>query len=510
MAAPILPARVTVDAIRRQPELAAAALLLFASYGFFQQGGGWNQAVRVDLAWAIVEQGSLSIDAYVANTGDWALFEGHYHSAKAPGVSLLAVPLYLLVRGVALLLGLDPSSPAGRAGSGQLITWIIGGGATAALAWLVGLAAGRWYGADRQARLFVTLLFGLGTLAFPMATVLMGHSVAALAGLGALLLATATRDHPVRPGWVGLVGGLAVALEYQAVIYLVVAGLLVAWRLRSPRALLFLVAGAALPALVVAAYHQACFGHPLTTGYRFHADMFRFPDQEVFLGLLGVPRPERLWAISFGAKRGLFLLYPACLLGLAGATLLWRRRASRPALLASAVVVAWFFLLNASYPNWDGGYCSGPRYLTPALPVLMAPAAALLLTRGRLLALLVAVLSGALATAITLVNPQGPFQVDSLLGDYILPALADGRLADNFFLWWPQWQPSSPQEAAAAATNLGELMGLRGLASALPLLALWMLGGLGLRWLLARGDGTSDPGVADPEPPAQEAEGRQG
>jgi hypothetical protein len=494
--------------IRRQPELAAAALLLFASYGFFVQGGGWNQAVRVDLAWAIVEQGSLSIDSYVANTGDWALFEGHYYSAKAPGVSLLAVPLYLLMRGLALLLGLDPSSAAGRATSGQLLSWIIGGGATAALAWLVGLASDRWYGAGRQARLFVTLLFGLATLAFPMATVLMGHSVAALAGVGALLLAMGSGGRTARPGWAGLLGGLAVALEYQAVIYLVVAGLLVAWRLRSPRSLLILVAGAALPALVVAAYHQACFGHPLTTGYRFHADMFRFPDQEVFLGLLGVPHLERLWAISFGAKRGLFLLYPACLLGPVGAVLLWRRRASRPALLASAVVVAWFFLLNASYPNWDGGYCSGPRYLTPALPVLVAPAVALLVTRGRLPALVLAVLSGALATAITLVNPQGPFQVDSLLGAYILPALADGRVADNLFLWWPQWQPNSPQAAAAAATNLGELLGLRGLASGLPLLALWVVGGLVLRRLLGRIE-SSDPGATHPEPPGQEAERSQ-
>jgi hypothetical protein len=489
MSASTRPVRAAWASIRRQPELAAAAGLLLLSYGFFLQGGGWNQAVRIDLVWAIVERGSLSIDDFVANTGDWALYEGHYYSAKAPGVSLLAAPLYLLMRGLALLLGLDPTSPAGRATSGHLLSWLVGGGATAALAWLVGVSAGRWYGADRPAQLFITLTFGLATLAFPMATVLMGHSVAALAGLAALLLVLGPTDREPRPGWAGVLGGCAVALEYQALIYLLVAAALLAWRTRRPGPLLRMAAGAVLPALVVATYHQACFGHPLSTGYRYHADMFRYPDQEVLLGLLGVPRLDRLWAIAFGARRGLFLLYPACLLGPVGALLLWRRREHRPALLASAAVVAWFFLLNASYPNWEGGYCSGPRYLTPALPLLVLPAVALLGSRARIAALAIAVLSGAMATAITLVNPLGPFQVDSLLGEYILPALVDGRVADNFFLWWPRWQPASPQEAADAATNLGELAGLRGLASALPLLALWAGGSLGIRWLSARGAG---------------------
>ncbi len=463
-----------------------AALLLFLSYGFFLQGGGWNQAARVDLTWAIVEQGSLEIDAFVANTGDWARYQDHYFSAKAPGVSFLAVPPYLMFRGLANALGFDPGSAAGRAASGHLLTWLVGGSATALLAWLVGLCAGRWLDADPGQRLFAALVFGLGSMAFPMATVLMGHSVAGLAGLAALLLVLPGDGRTPRPAWAGLAGGCAVALEYTAVIYLVVAGLLLIWRSRRFGPLLRLTVGALLPALLVAGYHQLCFDHPLTTGYRYHADMFRYPDQEVFLGLFALPRVERLWAISFGAKRGLFLLYPACLLGPLGAVLLWRRPETRLPLLASALVVLWFFLLNASYPNWEGGYCSGPRYLGPALPVLLAPAAATLRGRWRLAGLLLAGLSVLLASAITLVNPMGPFQVDNLLGQFILPALIQGDVANNFFLWWPQWQPSDPQQAAAAATNLGELLGLRGIASALPLLLLWIPGGLLLRRSLAR------------------------
>ncbi len=468
----------------RSRALVVAALLLFLSYGFFLQGGGWNQAVRMDLTWALVEQGGVVIDDYVANTGDMASFEGHHYSAKAPGTSLLAVPIHASLLGVRAALGLDLFSAEARAASGHLATWLLGGGSTALLAWLAALAAGRWFGASERQRLFVLLTLGLGTMAFPFATVLMGHSLAAVAGLGALLLVRPGTERVASPGWAGLLAGCAVALEYPAIIFLPVALALLLHRQRSLPAALRFCAAALPPLLVVGLYHQLCFGSPFTTGYAYHADMFRYPEQEVFLGLYSLPRPDRLWGLTFGAKRGLFSLYPACLLGLAGGVMLWRRGRGRPVLVASVVVLCWFLLLNASYPNWEAGYCSGPRYLLPALPLLMIPAGITLKARLRLGATAVASISTLLATAITLVNPLGPFQVDSLLGQYVFPALAQGRVGENFFQWWPQWRPETQEQAVEAATNLGELMGLTGLASALPLAALWIVGGLLLARLL--------------------------
>src|SRR5690349_10679070 len=66
--------------------------VLFLSYAYFYQAGGWNQNARFDTTRAILEQHSLTIDAYHENTQDKALFRGHYYSDKAPGVSLLAIP----------------------------------------------------------------------------------------------------------------------------------------------------------------------------------------------------------------------------------------------------------------------------------------------------------------------------------------------------------------------------------------------------------------------------------
>ncbi len=460
--------------------LALVAVILALSYGYFLQGGGWNQAIRLDLAWALVERGTVAIDAYTANTGDVAIFEGHLYSTKAPGSSFLAVPLVMTLRLVQSGLGLDPESAGGRALQGHLITWVLGGWGTAILAWLLATMSRRWYGARLREQALVALIFGLGTIAFPFATVLLGHSLAAVLGVASIALVLPGAGRKAHPGWAGCLAAAAMVTDYPAVIFLAVSGLVLLWRERSIRAVLLFGLGALGPILLLATYHQACFGSPLTTGYKYQTEMFQHTDEAVLLGLFSLPRPDRLLAITFGAKRGLFLLYPACLLGVAAAFPAWRRRESRLPLLAAWAVFLWFLTLNASYPVWDGGYSSGPRHLIAGVPLLMAPAA--LLFRGvlRWPALIVAALSTALATIITLVNPLGPYQVDSLLGQYILPALAMGRVSQNIFLWWPSWQPTSAEEAGKAAVNMGELVGLHGALSLLPLLLLWVASAVAL------------------------------
>src|SRR5271157_3498936 len=82
----------------------------FVSYAYFYSGGGWNQNTRFDFVRAMVERGTLSIDAYHANTGDKAFKDGHYYSDKAPGQPLLAVPAAVVTRAVLIAAGANPLS----------------------------------------------------------------------------------------------------------------------------------------------------------------------------------------------------------------------------------------------------------------------------------------------------------------------------------------------------------------------------------------------------------------
>ena len=64
--------------------------------------------------------------------------------------------------------------------------------------------------------------------------------------------------------------------------------------------------------------------------------------------------------------------------------------------LVSALAVTAVFLVNLSYPEWTGGWSTGPRLLVPLLPFAMLPVAGLLAAggRGATLAVLVLALGG--------------------------------------------------------------------------------------------------------------------
>src|ERR687886_2761089 len=90
--------------------LLVVGLVLLGSYAYFYQGGGWNQNSRLDLTRALVERGTLQIDAYADNTGDQAVFQGHTYSDKAPGQALTAVPPVAIGMSFIRALGGDPSA----------------------------------------------------------------------------------------------------------------------------------------------------------------------------------------------------------------------------------------------------------------------------------------------------------------------------------------------------------------------------------------------------------------
>ena len=79
-------------------------VLFFVSYGYFFQGGGWNQNIRICLTRAIIHHGTFTVDQYkedskemeFVNSGDWAFYNGHYYCNKSPGLSFLAVPSFAL------------------------------------------------------------------------------------------------------------------------------------------------------------------------------------------------------------------------------------------------------------------------------------------------------------------------------------------------------------------------------------------------------------------------------
>jgi hypothetical protein len=437
----------------RRARLLGVALFLCYAY-FVYLGGNWNIDSRHAQIYALAERGTLVIDAYPflpEGGGDAARFEGHYYSDKLIGPSLVAVPAYWLARQLLTLVGVPPNMSVYFA---LRITNIVTN------AWPSALFGGVLYlflaqlGLSPRLRVWLTLAYGLGTLAFPYSTVLFGHQLAAVAiGLAFILLWRQRDDwSPRRALAAGALLGFAAISDVMGLFSACILGLYAislaaqqsgettsAARRIAPLALLAL---AVLSVQLVA--NWASFGSPLTFPHVYHAqESFRARHTA---GLFGIHFPQLypLFQLTIGPWRGLFYGSPVLLLALPGVFLLGRKWRAEAITIATCYLAV--LLIHSGYENWTTGSAYGPRYQIVALPLLMfalAPAA----ERWPLIFKTLAVVSIAFTTVVTATTP--------LLSEDLRNPLANALA---------QFAAATLQHA-----NLGTLAGLPGLLSLAPL-----------------------------------------
>ena len=455
-------------------------LILFVSSGYFFPRWGrtdWAASARADLVFAVADRGVLHIDDYHENTGDKALYAGHYYAVGSIGPSLLALPAYLAVRPL-----LDRvRSPDRRERLALYAMTLFAVSLPAALLGVAVYAFACRFASGRSA-FVLALVYGLGTVAFPYSKALFQHQVSAF-GLfvGFYLLWRVVREGAT--GWrvpvAGALFGLAAISEYPVALF---AGLVFLWAVaeaRDRRALAGVVLGGLPLLLLLAAYDYAIFGTPFPVGYRYHVE-YHGMHARGFMGI-AEPRWDALVGVTVSPYRGLFWLSPVLLLALPGLRRLWRTAGERRTAALLAAVIAGFLLYVGSYGYWWGGDAIGPRFLVPAVPFLVLAVAAAIddwLARPVTLGVFTGL------TAWSLINVWA----QSVAGQQYPPYEFRGAVVTN-----PTFQWAIPLlREGDVARNIGHLLGLQGIASVLPLLAL-----LGLLLVAAR-EGRGGQGIQDP------------
>ena len=459
---------------------------LLVAFAWFYQAGGWNQNSRFDLTRAIVEEGTLTIDSYHENTGDKARHDGHVYSDKAPGLALTALPMVAAAR------PLTGTSPSGLAWLTWLATVWVAALPTALTALLIILVARR-AGATEGGAVFGALVFGLATPAWAYATLFFGHALATFCLFGAFAAALTLGERPLLMGLlVGIGGGWASVTEYpSAPPAAILCGLALAVAARPVRARVAagILAGGLVAACALVGYNLAAFGSAFQTGYT-HVEGFSGMKE----GVMGVtyPKLDVLFQISFGSYRGLFFFAPVLVAAPFG---FFSGVGPRRVAAVAGAIVLYYFLFNASYRYWHGGWSYGPRHMAPALPFL-ASGLACLWSRARrpLRALLLAgaLVSGALTLVAVSTTAQPPGGMRQPLGTLLWPAFRDGDLSLNhqsFLDTEADPDRLRGRSLPRAAWNLGEKLGLSGHASLAPLLLVLGLCGV-LAWRAGRPHGT--------------------
>lgn len=429
------------------------ACLLTTCYVYtIHPGGGWNVNTRIGLIRAIVHHRRFQLSpADAARTGDKAEYppgSGRFFCDKPIGAQILALPGYAVAVNFLLRQGFERSAAKGLASA--VATWGASGLTSVALG-LVFFSLTGFFLTSLTHRLVATLLYCLGTLAWPYSTILFGHQPAAAAGFVALAAAYMCVRSQNRKGlWAAVAGalaGFAVITEFPAIIiFLAVAGMVLVGCGRGGLGWYVL---ASLPVFgLQLAYNWACFGHPLRFGYQFEANpQFAHPAQWI-----GWPRLSVALSLLFSPTKGLLFFSPYLAFALCGlAQGLCQTGARRWMATACLAVFAGYFLYNSGHYMWWGGVCLGPRHLVPALPFLAFGLVFALHPMARLWRILLA-LAAAWSVAV------------AWLGANIIPE--PGPAAGHIGLWRAAVGQLATGELDWA--NLGMVMGIKGTASLLP------------------------------------------
>jgi hypothetical protein len=468
--------------IKRRALLISA--LAFISYAYFYQGGGWNQNSRFDLVRAIVEQRTLRIDAYHENTFDKAYYQGHYYSDKAPGLALLAVPAAALARPLLHIIRIDPVSPRGLVATSYFVTLF-------AVALPSALACGCLFlialklGSSEAGAAFGALSMGLATPIWAYATLFWGHALT-----GACLLfafaAGIMQGSSERPRtdflWavaLGLSAGWATVSEYPAApasMILALFALAQVWPggwSRRARTAAGISLGASACIAVLMVYQYRAFGSAFHPSYAYYQNG-AFPwMKHGYMGLT-YPHIEVLLKLLFGCRRGLFIVSPILVAAPFGLRMLWKNRTTHGAAVAASAVAVYYLLFNSSFSAWDGGWSYGPRYMAAGLPLLclgLAPAWDYANRLWRRILIALAVCSGLFSLMAVSTTAQPPDRFRCALFQLQVPSFWAGQMSLNRASMLKLSENAGGQ--SYGAFNLGELIGMHGLPSLIPLFVIW-------------------------------------
>lgn len=479
-----------ISSSRRWLKAALIVVVVFTSYAYFYQGGGWNQNSRFDLVRAILDEHTLRIDHYHQNTEDKAVFQGHYYSDKAPGIALLALPAVAASRPVIRLGGVDPHSPRGLITQTYIATIAAVCLPSAFAAGCLFLLTGRLNGSE-QAAGFAAFSMALATPVWPWSTIFFGHAVAGAFLLFAFAAALQLRDCASglpEVAWalaVGLTAGWATVCEYPAVpasAMLVLLAFALVWHRGADsrgRVIVGVGVGTLACLAVLMTYQYAAFGSPLAMGYT-HYESGAFPWMaRGFLGLT-FPRVDVLFKLLLGFHLGLFWLAPVTVAAAVG---LWqmRKKVQRSVIAAAFAIPIYYWLFNGAFSGWHGGWSYGPRYMGAGIAILCVGLAAAWSRASRKIRQLMAVLAAwgfALSLMAVATTAQPPQSYRVPVTQLIAPSFWHGHLSLN------QVSMLTASEATRAAFNLGELLGLHGLASLIPLVLFWIV--MILVWALTK------------------------
>lgn len=476
------------SAERRCRQLIVA--LVFGSVASFNQSGQDNENSHFCQLGSLLWRGQLWIGECAYRTADVIEVAGKVYPNKPPGENILAFPIWAAFQFVLKHL---VSNEGVRNEWTAYLTTICTTGIAAVVIALSLFSVLRAMEYSLRAATWLALGGVLGTILFPFSTLFFSHTLTTAVGFAAFTLLfrngraveRSERQHALTAFFAGLLLGFVPSIDYPAAICSGIVGCYGLTRLRTNRARLMLVLGGLVGVAPLLIYNWFVFHNPLFVTYAAYATDAEhnnfFPEHRK--GILGfsLPRPDLLYAITFGSQRGLLYINPWLTLGFLGAAILIARARSLPfraERFVAFLICGAFLAMNASYGEsisfWGGGASTGPRHCIPAIPFLVLLVAISVERWGWLqrLTWLVGWCSAGAMLLATAVEPRVGYEFTDPLRQLFWRNFLLGRFA----LYHHGVFTNATLFGIVGAWNLGSLLRLPGYFQLVPILTGWSIG----------------------------------
>jgi hypothetical protein len=356
---------------------ALSLFLFFTSFYYLTNAGDskiGDEIFMIQVARKIVEQGQIGFhEEKIISVAYWEDFaakgpDGHYYLKWGLGQSLVEVPFLLLHRSVWKILGPE-DSPGDKTPLflSEFVFLILCPSMISALGCVIFFWFGLRVGYSNRVAVFLTLLYGLGTMVWPYSKSFMSEATLNVAILGCAYGATEyTRGH--RAIWLVISGtciGFALITKLTSLVVLpvILSYVLVSvnWRKSVPALLVWLLPPFVVFLGVQALHNLIRYGKVWEMGY------------DAGWGVLGFCTPllVGLWGLLASPGKSFFLYAPITLLGVVYLMPFIRKRKKEAFLVIGISML--FLLLHARWCLWAGDWAWGPRFLLVLTPYLVLP-----------------------------------------------------------------------------------------------------------------------------------------
>ena len=381
-------------------------LTLFLLYSFFIYWATWNEDTRFFLTRAIVDENRFEIDTWYNQTGDRAFYDGHYYSDKDPGVSLLATPLYYILRKISpLIFGSTNRSVCDTyflenyipivhcvaydpfISTSKILMTLFTSSLFSSLMVLTFYKLSKIIFNNRKTAVFLAFVLGVGTLVLHSAIIFRDYGSATLFSfLGFYLLFRMKHEKNFNRKILilsGLLMGFSMTITIVSSITCLSCLLYLFFTHR--KGLMYFLLGCVLGLLPFILYNTFSFEHPFTLP-RFYLDPAIWSGME---GEKGIKPPNIFVGLRllFYPYKGLFFYYPILLFSLVGMTKFYNNYRIETGLIL--LIFLAHVIVNSSWWAWWGGASFGPRHLVLAIPFMLLPLGCVLEEKARIVRVVV-------------------------------------------------------------------------------------------------------------------------